>query len=110
MIASMPAAPMWAVAIAMPHCPRHQEENMRFSSLLAWLIALFVVAGPILAADRFPHKQCALDTTKVESAMESAAELSALNQRVEDAFDCLQSLSRGLDERSHRIGFRADWL
>jgi tetratricopeptide (TPR) repeat protein len=29
---------------------RHQEEKMRFSGLPAWVIALFVVAGPILAS------------------------------------------------------------
>jgi hypothetical protein len=75
----------------------------------AALATLLMAAGPV-AATRFRGPQCTLDTTKVESAMESAAKLSALNKRVSDAFQRLQSLSHGLDERSHRLAFRNVWL
>jgi hypothetical protein len=62
------------------------------------------------AASRIRHKPCPLDTTKVETAMESAAELSALSKRVDDAFQNLQRLSGSLDQRTLRNFFRADWV
>lgn len=86
---------------------------LRFSTSITASCAIFAVlliATAPAAATHVRHKQCTLDTTKVESAMESAAELSALKQRVNDTFDRLQAHSHGLDERSHRAAFRADWL
>jgi hypothetical protein len=75
----------------------------------AAVVVLLVTADPATAA-RIRHKPCPLDTTKVETAMDSAAELSALNKRVDDAFQSLQRLSGGLDQRTLRNVFRADWV
>ena|ERR1700722_16855111 len=75
----------------------------------AVLAVLLMTVAPS-AASRLRHKPCPLDTSKVETAMESAAELSALNKRVDDAFQSLQRLSGGLDQRTLRNFFRADWL
>jgi hypothetical protein len=86
---------------------------IRFSTSVGASCAVFSVllmAGGPAAATHVRHAQCTLDTTKVESAMESTAELSALSKRVNDTFDRLQAHSHGLDERSHRAAFRADWL
>jgi hypothetical protein len=80
-----------------------------FSAGCAVLAVLLMTAAPA-AASRLRHKPCPLDTTKVETAMESAAELSTLNKRVDDAFQSLQRLSGGLDQRTLRNYFRADWL
>ena len=74
------------------------------------VFAVLIMAGGPAAATHVRHAQCTLDTTKVESAMESAAELSSLNKRVNDTFDRLQAHSHGLDESSHRAAYRADWL
>ena len=71
------------------------------------LACLLITPGPARAT-RFLQR-CTLDTSKVESAIESP-ELSALNERVKRAFNTLQAKSHGLDERSHRFGFRAMWL
>ena len=75
----------------------------------AAVVVLLVTADPA-AASRIRHKPCPLDTTKVETGMDSAAELSALNKRVDDAFQGLQRLSGGLDQRTLRNVFRADWV
>jgi hypothetical protein len=75
----------------------------------AFLVALCLSAGP--ASSRvIPHKPCALDTTKVETAMESAAELAMLNTRVEDDFHRLLQSIRNLDGRYILGSRRAEWL
>jgi hypothetical protein len=73
-------------------------------------LAILLVAAEPAAAARVRGPRCALDAAKVENAMESAAELSALNNRVEDAYQHLQRLARGLDERSVRNVIRREWL
>ena len=83
----------------------------RWRSILGYaLLAVLLLMADPAAASRIRHKPCPLDTTKVETAMESAAELSALNKRVDDAFQSLQRLSGSLDQRTLRNFFRADWL
>jgi hypothetical protein len=87
------------------------HSTRKFSAMAgcAAVVVLLMTADPAAAA-RIRHTPCPLDTTKVETAMESAAELAALNKRVDDAFQSLQRLSRGLDQRTLRNVFRADWV
>jgi hypothetical protein len=73
-------------------------------------IAVVLLTAGEAGARMLPHKACPLDTMKVETAMETAAELSALERRVDDAFRQLQKLPQGADQRFVRNRLRADWL
>lgn len=72
--------------------------------------AVVVLTAGGAGARMLPHQACPLDTSKVETAMETAVELSALNRRVDDAFRQLQRLPQGPDQRFVRNRLRADWL
>jgi hypothetical protein len=53
-------------------------------------IAVVLLTAGEAGARMLPHKACPLDTMKVETAMETATELSALERRVDDAFQQLR--------------------
>jgi hypothetical protein len=74
----------------------------------AMAVVLLTAGGG--GARMLPAKACPLDTTKVETAMETAVELAALDRRVDDAFRQLQRLPQGPDRRFMRNRLRADWL
>lgn len=91
---------------------KNVTKMMRWKFVAAGCAAVAVLLMSVepTAAFRIRHKPCPLDTTQVETAMESAAELSALNKRVDDAFQSLQRLPQAPDQRYFRNALRADWL
>jgi hypothetical protein len=73
-------------------------------------LAISLMTAARATARVFPHKQCELDTSKVEAAMQSTPELSALDKQVQDDFHRLMRLARGPDGRYVAGNRQADWL